>query len=84
MISKERINSLADRAETIGAEVAILGFAATVVSGVAFLVSEPNLTPETVQRLSTNLNIFFEATMGSAIISGTGAAVALAAEKIKK
>ncbi|HYM65440.1 MAG TPA: hypothetical protein VES68_03075 [Candidatus Sulfotelmatobacter sp.] len=84
MISKERINKIADRAETAGAYAAILGFAATIVSGVLFIASEPNLTPEAIQRLSTELNVFFEATIGSAIVSGTGATVTLVAEKIKK
>ncbi len=84
MISKERINSFADKTETAGAVVSVLGFTATVVSGVAFLASEPSLSPEAIQRLSTNLNVFFEATIASAAISGTGATVALIAERIKK
>jgi hypothetical protein len=74
----------AERAETVGLTAIVLGVAGTVVSGIVFIASEPNLTPEVVQRLSTNVNGFFEAAAGSSVVAGVGAATALVANTIRK
>lgn len=84
MNPNERRSQLLERVETTGAVAAVLGFTSTVVSGIAFIASEPNLSLEAIQRLSTQINGFYGLTMTSIFVGGIGAAVALAADKIKK
>ena len=77
-------NWLADRLETVGGYVALLGFAGAIVSGIAFIVSEPNLSAEAIQRLSTQLNGFFEVAFASTMVGGAGASAAILGGEIRK
>ena len=74
----------ADKMETVGGYAAGLGLVGAVVSGIAFIASEPNLSAEAVQRLSTQVNGFFEVALASVFVSGAGATVSMLGETIRK
>jgi hypothetical protein len=82
---KERSNNtLADRVETAGVYSVGLGLISTVVSGIAFIASEQNLSSEDLQRLTTEINPLFAVAVGSIILSGAGVGLVKLGEAIKK
>lgn len=74
----------ADRMEAVGGYATGLGLVGAVVSGIAFIASEPNLSAEAVQKLSTQVNGFFEVALASVFVSGAGVATSMLGETIRK
>lgn len=84
MNSTERKNQLVERIESAGAVAVALGFTGTIVSGIAFIASESSLSLQAIERLSTQVNGFYQVAMTSLVVGGIGAAVTLTVDRIKK
>jgi hypothetical protein len=61
-----------------------IGVVGTAISGILFIASEPNLSAEAVQRLSTNVSGFFQAAEGFLAVIAGGAGTMLMGDKLKK
>jgi hypothetical protein len=74
----------ASRIEDAGVTAMVIGLTTTAISGILFIASEQNLSPEEMQHLSTNVNGFFQVAQDSVFVVGAGVAAAVIGDKLKK